>query len=154
MSIEYEINGLGGHDVSVLQTFEEMGYDLQNIIIKLAQIKSLRETERRLKKNCKMWESRAAQYKEIFPMCEQVVSRGDIGLSLLIALQAAVFKKTEESGIPASAAPFQVLQEIEDYNRSGGMKKQLHDTLMQMTKGFLGRQNDAINTFMKLRLSV
>jgi hypothetical protein len=42
MSIKYEINGLGGHDVSVLQTFEEMGYDLQKIITKLAQIKSQR----------------------------------------------------------------------------------------------------------------
>jgi hypothetical protein len=35
------------------------------------------------------------------------------------------------------------------------MKKQSYDTLMQSnkTKEFLGRQNDAINTFIKLRLS-
>jgi hypothetical protein len=44
--------------------------------------------------------------------------------------------------------------DIDEYKRHGGMKKHSYDTLIQinMTKEFLGRQNDAINTF-KLRLS-
>jgi hypothetical protein len=140
---------------SVLQTIDRIGNEPRKIIRELEQIKSLKQTERRLKKNCGMWESRATQYKEIIPMCEQVVSRGDLGISLLMALHAAVLKKTEESSVPPNAAPIQVLQEIEDYKRLGGIKKQLLDTFTQLniTKEFLGRQNDAINTLMKLQLS-
>ena len=106
-----------------------------------------------MKNNCKVLESRAAEYKEIIPMCERVVS-GGIGISLLLALETAAIKRVEEDCVPAGAAPFRIMQDIDDYNRHGGIKKQLYDTLTQlnMTKEFLGRQNDAINTFMKLRL--
>jgi len=67
--------------VSVLQSFNEMGFDSQKIVASLASIKSFTQTERRLKKNCRFWESRAAHYKEAFRMCERVVSNG-IGISL------------------------------------------------------------------------
>ena len=74
-----------------------------------------------------MWELRATRYKELVPMCEQVVSSG-IGLPLLMALQAAVIKRIEEDGVPAGAAPFRIMQDIEYYNRHRGMNKQLNDT--------------------------
>jgi hypothetical protein len=40
------------------------------------------------------------------------------------------------------------MQDIEYYNRNGGMKKKLYDTALQvgMVKEILGRQNNAINT--------
>jgi len=87
-------------------------------------------------------------------MCERVVSKG-IGISLVLALETAVIKKIEVDGVPASSAPYRIMQDIEDYNRLGGIKKQVSDMIMQihMMKEFLGRQNEAINTFMKLRLS-
>ena len=139
---------------SILQTIDHIGNNPRKIIRELEPIISLKQTERSLKNSCEMWESRANRYKEIIPMCEHVVSRGDLGLSLLMALHAAVLKKIEVDGVPAGAAPFQVMNDIDGYNRHGGMKKQLYDTLIQInvTKEFLGRQNDAINTFMKLRL--
>ena len=71
-----------------------------------------------------------------------------------MALQAAVIKRIEEDGVPAGAAPFRIMQDIEYYNRHGGMNKQLNDTItkIQMTN-LISACNDAINTFMKLRLS-
>jgi hypothetical protein len=139
---------------SVLQTFDEMGNDSQKIVASLARIKSFRQTERRLRKNCTFWESRAAHNKEAFRMCERVVSNG-IGISLVLALETAVIKKIELDGVPASSAPYRIMQGIEEYNRLGGIKKQVSDMIVQihMMKEFLGRQNEAINTFMKLRLS-
>jgi len=140
--------------VLLLQTLDEMGNDPSKIVASLARIKSFRKTERRLKKNCRFWESRAAHYKEAFQMCERVVSNG-IGISLVLALETAVIKKIEVDGIPASSAPYRIMQDIEDYKRVGGIKKQVSDMIMQihLIKEFLGRQNEAINTFMKLRLS-
>src|SRR5207253_10797645 len=70
---------------SILQAIDQIGYNPRKIVRELAGIKSLRRTERLLKNNCKMWELRATRYKELVPMCEQVVSSG-IGLPLLMAL--------------------------------------------------------------------
>jgi hypothetical protein len=140
--------------VSILHSINEIGRDPKKIISELARLKSLRKAERRLKNNCIIWESRAARYKEIVPMCKQFVS-GGVGISLVMALESAAIKRTVEDGVPAGAAPFRIMQDIDDYNRLGGMKKQLHDILMQIniTREFLGRLNNAINAFMKLRFN-
>lgn len=86
-----------------------------------------------------MLESRASQYNEIIPMCKRVVS-GGIGFPLLLALETGAIKKTEDDGLPVGAAPFRIMQDIEDYNRHGGMKKKLYEILMQVntTREFLG----------------
>ena len=137
---------------SILQAIDQIGYDPRQIVKELAGIKSLRRTERLLKNNCKMWELRATRYKELVPMCEQVVSSG-IGLPLLMALQAAVIKRIEEDGVPAGAAPFRIMQDIENYNRHGGMNKQLNDTItkIQTMNVVSACQKDAITTLMRLQ---
>lgn len=139
---------------SVLQTIDRIGHDPRKVIRELAHIKSLKLEERRLKKNCRFWESRAAHYKEAFRMCERVVSNG-IGISLVLALETAVIKKIEIDGVPASSSPYRIMQDIEDYNRLGGIKKQVSDLIIQihLMKEFLGRQDEAIHTFMKLQLA-
>ena len=79
--------------VSVLHTINETGFDPKQSISD-ARLKSLRQAERRLKNNCKIWESRAARYNEIIPLCEQLVQFG-IGFPELAALHAAVLKKAD-----------------------------------------------------------
>jgi hypothetical protein len=140
--------------ISVLQTVDEMEYDPQKIVASLARIRSLRGTERRLRNNCKIWDSRAARYKDVLRMCERVVSMG-IGIPLLLALETAVIKTIEVDGIPAGAAPYRILEEIDDYKRLGGVKKQLYDTIMQlsMASQIMSRQERVINTLTKLQIS-
>ena len=137
---------------SVLQTIDRIGYYPSKVLRELARIKSLSVEERRLKKNCKIWESRAAQYKEVLPMCERVVSLG-IRIPLLLALETAVMKAVELDRVSAGSAPYRVLQEIEDYNKLGGIKKQLFDATLQlsMMKEILGRQNEAVVSLAKLQ---
>jgi hypothetical protein len=115
-------------------------------------IRSLKQTEYRLKINCKMWESRAARFKELVPMCQQIVRLG-IGIEELLAFHAAVFKKADMDGLPTGTAPYRIMEDIENYNRLGGVKKQLNDTIknIQMMNLILARQNDAINVLMKLQ---
>lgn len=50
--------------------------------------------ERRLKNDCKILESRASRYKEIIPLCEQLLPLG-IGFAELSAFHAAIFRKME-----------------------------------------------------------
>ena len=41
-------------------------------------------------------------------------------------------KRIEEDDIPAGAAPYRIMEDIENYNKLGGMKKQLYDIIMQI----------------------
>jgi hypothetical protein len=74
---------------SILQAIDQIGYNPRKIIREMEHIKSLKQTERSLKNNCKMWELRATRYKELVPMCEQVVSSGIV---LLMAASSTVRK--------------------------------------------------------------
>ena len=80
--------------VSILQMINQMGYDPRKIVTELTRIKSVRQTERRLKSGCKMLESRITRYIEIIPLCEQIIRLG-IGIGELLAFHAAVIKKTD-----------------------------------------------------------
>lgn len=154
---EFNKYGLSMEDprklISVLQTIDEIGHDPQKIVASLARIKSLKGTERRLRNNCKMWESRLARHNEVLPMCERVLSMG-IRIPLVLALETAVIKKIEVDGVPKSSAPHRVMEDIENYNGLGGIKKQLYDATLQLSlmKEILGRQNDAIVALAKFRL--
>jgi hypothetical protein len=125
----------------------------------LARLKSLRKAERRLKNNCKIWESRAAPYKEIIPLCEQLVPFG-IVFTELAALHAAVLKKADVENLPYGEAAYALMKGIDTSDKVSDAKKQLIDaqrqlyqTVMQiyMVKQILMRQNDAVIALMKLQ---
>jgi hypothetical protein len=77
------------------------------------------------------------------------------GIPLLLALETAVIKKIEIDGIPAGDVPYRILEEIDDYKRLGGVKKQLYDTIMQLSTAsqIIARQERVINTPTKLQMS-
>lgn len=112
----------------------------------------LKQTERQLNNNCKALEARVAAYMEVLPMCKQVVGLG-IGLPELLALHTAVLNKADTDNLPRQAAAYCVMEDIEDYNKLIGMKKQLNDVATQifMMNQFLGRQKNAITALFKLQ---
>jgi len=74
-------------------------------------MKSLEQKEWRPKNYCKMWESHAAEYQKIVPMCKHVISMG-IEFPLLVALETAVIKKIEEEGVSPESAPFELCRTL------------------------------------------
>jgi hypothetical protein len=137
---------------SILQTIDEFGNDVRKILTELARIKSLRETERRLKRECKMLESQSVQYKEILPTCQQIARLG-IGFPELMMFQTAITKRADMENLPPGRAAYRVMQDIEDYNRLSDMKTQLYNVVMQinMMKNISARQNDAMTALRKLQ---
>jgi len=145
--------------VSVLKTITETGRDPKKILSELAHLKSLRQAERRLKNNCKIWESRAARYKEIIPLCEQLVLFG-IGFPEMAALHAAIIKKADLENLPYGEAAYALMKGIDTSEKVSDAKKQLihaqkqlYETVMQinMVKQILARQNDAVIALAKLQ---
>lgn len=116
--------------VSVLLKINQLGYDPLKIVSFVVRIKSLRETERMLRKNCAMLESRATRFREVLPMCEQVKRLG-IGFSELVAFHTAVIKRADFENIPTESPEYRVMEEIESYERVGGLKNEISKLVMQ-----------------------
>jgi hypothetical protein len=153
---ELYVHGLSLKDprtlLSILKTIREIGYEPQKIVREFSRIKSLRQTERELNNRCKDLEARLDRYKDILPLCEQIVGLG-IGIGELLALDTAVWEMAEMHKLSRESAAYRVIEDIKDYNKLGGMRKQLNDISMQifMMNQFLGCQNSAVNALMKLQ---
>jgi hypothetical protein len=137
---------------SILQTIDHIGNNPRKIIRELEHMKSLKQTERNLKNSCEMWESRANQYKEIVPACEQIVSFG-VGFHELAAFHVAILKKTDMENLPFGTAAYALLDGIDTSSRLADMKKELNDICLkiQMMNHFSARQNAAVIALAKMQ---
>jgi hypothetical protein len=88
----------------------------------LARIKSLKQTERRLKDNCKILESHTTRHQEIIHLCEQLISL-EIGFAELSAFHAAIFKKIEVENLPYGEALYSLMDGIDTSEKLLGAKK-------------------------------
>lgn len=137
--------------VSVLHAISDLECDPQKIVKELAWIKSVRQTERRLKVNYKILKSRTTRYQEIIHLREQLISLG-IGFAELSAFHAAIFKKIEMENLPYGEALYSLMDGIETSEKLAYAKKQLNDICkqIQFVNVFWARQNDALNALIKL----
>lgn len=138
--------------VSILKKFKKMRFDPRNIVMEIFCVRSLRQQKKQLKNDCKMMESRASRYKEIIPLCEQLLPLG-IGFGELASFHAAVMKRSGTENLPMSTAAYRVMEDIENYNKFSGMKEQLFKVGNQLflVNVILGHKSVAINTIMKLQ---
>ena len=105
-----------------------------------------------LQNDCKMLEERMARCQSVLPLAEQI-SRLRIGIGELLAFHTAVSEKAEIQNLSMESAAYRVIEDIHEYNRLGGMKKQLSDVAMQIyaLNQFSARQNNAIMALFKLQ---
>ena len=117
---------------------------------RFSQIESLRQTEKGFKNNCKILEERIDRCLEVRPLCEQIV-RLRIGMSELLAFHAAVSEKAEMYNLSMESVAYRVIEDIQYYNKSGGIKKELSNlaTKVFVMNQLSARQNNAIMTLFK-----
>jgi hypothetical protein len=104
-----------------------------------------------LQNDCKMLEERMARCQSVFSLCEQIV-RLRIGMGELFAFHTAVSEKAELHNLSESAA-YRVIEDIQDYDKLGGMKKQQSDVALQIyaMNQLSASQNNAIMALMRLQ---
>ena len=130
--------------LSVLHAIRQIGYNPRKVVRELARIKSLSKL--------RALELRMAKYREILPLCQQIASF-EIGFPEFLAFYSAVTKRADTENIQIHEAAFRLLQDIEDYNKLGDMKKHLYDTGMQiqMMNQIRARQNNTIMSLIRLQ---
>ena len=138
--------------LSILQTIKQIGYDPQKIVARFSYIKSLRQTEKGLKDNCKMLGERVARCQSVLPLAEQII-RLPIGIGELLAFHTAVSEKAEMHHMSMESAAYRVIEDIQDYNKLGGIKNQLSEasTKVFVMNQFSARQNKAVMLLFNLQ---
>jgi hypothetical protein len=85
-------------------------------------------------------ESRLDRYSEVLPLCEQIVGLG-IGIGELLAFHTAVCENAEMHNLSRESAAYRVIEDIRDYDKLGGLKKQLNNISMQYYIEFAAIRN-------------
>ena len=85
-------------------------------------------------------------------MCEQIV-RLRISIDELLAFHTAVCERAEIHNLSRESAAYRVIEDIRDYDKLGGMRKQQSDIATQIywLNQFSWRQNNAIMALIKLQ---
>ncbi len=138
--------------LSILQTIKQIGYDPQKIVAAFSSMKSLRQKERQLKNNCEILERRMSEDRQVLPLLQQIRSMG-FGIDKLLPFSLAVNEKARTCKLPISAAAYWVIEDIENYNRIGGMNKEITRLAVQIfgMNEICAPRNKAITSLLKLQ---
>jgi hypothetical protein len=138
--------------LSILQTIKHIGYDPQKIVARFSQVESLRQTEKGLKNNCKIFEERLCGYRQVLPLLQRILSLC-IDMDKLLVFSVAVDEKAEIYNMSISAAAYRVIEDIENYNRVGGLKKEISRlaTEIYTMNEICAPRNKAITSLLKLQ---
>jgi len=110
--------------LTVLDNLKDYRYDPKKIVAEFSNIKSLKQREKALKDNCAMLEKRMSGDRQVIPLLQRIRSMG-IGIDKLLPFSLAVNEKARTCNLPISAAAYRVIEDIENYNRIGGMNKEI-----------------------------
>jgi hypothetical protein len=138
--------------LNVLVNANEYGFDGKKIVGKLKKIQRLQNKEDRLKHHCKVLSEQVKECNKILPLAQKIVAM-NINISELLAFDTAVNQIAREYNLPISVAALRLFNNIRDYNKIGGLKKERDKLLTQVfaVKEWFFRQNKSMMAMLNLQ---
>ncbi|PWU79451.1 MAG: hypothetical protein DLM72_17345, partial [Candidatus Nitrosopolaris wilkensis] len=138
--------------LAILKSIRSMKYDPKKIVAEFSHLKSRRRQERILKNSCQILESRITEYRLVVPLLQQIRSMG-IGIDKLLPFSFAVTEKAQTSNLSISAAAYHVIEDIQNYNKIGGLKKEISRLAAQIyaMNEMSAARNKTITALLKLQ---
>jgi hypothetical protein len=93
-------------------------------------MKRLEKKEKQLRSRCEIFSKQAAKYKDILPLTEEIAAL-QIGIDELIALKVGIKEAAKMYNLPFLAATLQLINDIKQYNKIDGLKKELAALYLQ-----------------------
>ena len=99
-----------------------------------------------------MLEKRMSGDRQVLPLLQRIRSMG-IGIDKLQVFSVAVYEKAEKYNMSISAAAYKVIEDIENYNRIGGLNKEISRLAVQIftMNQICAPRNKAITSLLKLQ---
>jgi 5'-3' exonuclease len=138
--------------VTVLDNIKQYRYDPRKIVAEFCNIKSLKRRKKALQDNCENLEKRISEDRQVLPVLQRIRSMG-IDMDELLPFSLAVNEKARTCNLPISAAAYRVIEDIENYNRIGGMNKEITRLAVQIygMNEICAPRNKAITSLLKLQ---
>jgi hypothetical protein len=138
--------------LNLLVNAKEYDFEAKKIVGKLRNVQRLEKKENRLKNKCEILSKQVKEYEEIVPLAQKIVAM-NIDISELLALDTALNQTARQYNVPLSTEAFRVLSDIIDYNKIGGLRKELEKLLTQIfaVKECCFRQNESMMALLSLR---
>jgi hypothetical protein len=153
---ELDKYGISTQDIdkllNLLVNAKEYGFDGKKIVGKLRKIKRLDKKEKGLENNCTILSRMLDEYKEIVPLAKKIVGM-NIGINELLVFDNAVNQITKQYNLPPSVAASRLLNEIREYDKIGGMKREISRLCQQliMVDGICTNRNKSVMAMLNLQ---
>jgi hypothetical protein len=138
--------------LNVLVNTKENGFDGKKIVAKLKKIRRLENKEDKLKHHCEILSEQMKGCNSILPLAQKILAL-NIDINGILAFNTAINQIAKEYGLPPSVAAFRLIRDIKDYNKIGGVRKELSTLCQQIfvVNGVWANQNKAMMAMLNLQ---
>ena len=116
--------------LNVLVNAKECGFDPKKIVGKLKKTQRLQNKEDRLKHQCEILSGQVKECNNVPPLAQKIKAM-NIDINELLVFHTVVNQIAKQYNLPPSVAAFRLIRDIRDYNKIGGLKKELSGLYLQ-----------------------
>jgi vacuolar-type H+-ATPase subunit I/STV1 len=118
--------------LNVLVNAKENEFDGKKIVEKLKKIKGLQSKEEKLKKHCGVLSEQVKKCNNVLPLAQKMVAL-NIDIKQLLIFESTVNQLAKQYNLPPYVAAWRLFNEIKEYNKIGGLKKEVSRLSQQKT---------------------
>jgi hypothetical protein len=153
---ELDKYGISTQDIdkllNLLINAKEYGFDGKKIVGKLRKIKRLKNKEEKLKHHCEILSEQVKECNNVLPLAQKIRAM-NIDIKELMVFDTAVNQVAKQYNLPPSVAASRLLNEIRDYDKIGGMKREISRLCQQliMVDGICTNRNKSVMAMLNLQ---
>ncbi|MFL6418076.1 MAG: hypothetical protein ACJ71P_01485, partial [Nitrososphaeraceae archaeon] len=131
---------------------KENEFDGKKIVAKLKKIQRLQNKEDRLKNHCEILSEQVKGCNNVLPLAQKIRAM-NIDIKELMVFDTAVNQVAKKYNLPTSVAASRLLNEIRDYDKIGGMKREISRLCQQliMVDGICTNRNKSMRAVLNLQ---
>ena len=138
--------------LNVLENAKENEFDAKKIVEKLKKIKRLQNKEDKLKHHCEVLSEQVNECNNVLPLAQKIVAL-NIDIKELLVFDTAVNQIAKQYNLPPSVAALRLFNDIQAYNKIGGLKREVSRLSQQVfvVNGVWANQNKAMIAMLNLQ---
>jgi hypothetical protein len=138
--------------LNVLVNAKENEFDGKKIVGKLRSIQGLEKKKDRLKNHCEVLSEQVKKCNNILPLAQKIVAL-NIDIKQLLVFDNIVNQLAKQYSLPPYVAALRLFNDINDYNKIGGLKNEVSRLSQQIfvVNTICANQNKAMMTMLNLQ---